>query len=78
MKKIEVFGPGCAKCRKSYETACRVVETRGIDAEVVKIEDLDEIVARGILRTPAVLVDGKQVVVGRVLRERDLEAHLDE
>jgi len=75
--KIEVFGPGCGKCKASYETACRVVAERGIEAEVVKIEDLDAIVARGVMRTPAVFVDGEKVVVGRVLRERDLVKFLE-
>ena len=75
--KIEVFGPGCASCRKSYETVRGFVEARGLPAEIVKVEGLDDIAARGILRTPAVVIDGVKLVEGRVLRERDLEKAID-
>ena len=74
--KIEVFGPGCRKCTQSAETARRFLAERGLSGEVVKITELDQMVARGVLRTPAVFVDGVKVVGGRVLREKDLEAHL--
>ncbi|MBD3161125.1 MAG: thioredoxin family protein, partial [Candidatus Latescibacteria bacterium] len=46
------------------------------EGEVVKLTDLETMVARGVLRTPAVFVDGGKVVEGRVLREKDLEAFL--
>ena len=74
--KIEVFGPGCGKCRQSYETARDYVESRGIEAEIVKITDLDAMAARGVLRTPAVMIDGVKIVEGRVLRDRDLDGRL--
>ncbi len=74
---IEVFGPGCPKCNQSAETARAFLAARGIDGEVVKFTDLDAMVSRGVLRTPAVFVDGEKVVEGRVLRDKDLEAHLE-
>ena len=73
---IEVFGPGCPKCQQSAETAKAFLSAKGIEGEVVKLTDLDTMVARGVLRTPAVFVDGEQVIAGRVLREKDLEAVL--
>lgn len=73
---IEVFGPGCAKCHRSAETAKAFLAGRSLPGEVVKHDDIDTMVERGILRTPTVLVDGEKVVEGRALRESDLEAHL--
>lgn len=73
---IEVFGPGCAKCHRSAEAARAFLASHAIEGEVVKHDDIDTMVARGILRTPTVIVDGVKVVEGRVLREADLEAHL--
>jgi len=70
---IEVFGPGCAKCNQSAEVAKAFLESRGIEGEVVKYSNLATMTERGVLRTPAVIVDGRKVVEGRVLREKDLE-----
>jgi small redox-active disulfide protein 2 len=70
---IEVFGPGCPKCSQSAEVARSFLASRSLAGEVVKITDLDAMVARGVLRTPAVFVDGERVLEGRVLREKDLE-----
>jgi small redox-active disulfide protein 2 len=74
--KIEVFGPGCPKCTQSAETARAFLAAKGIAGEVVKHTDLGAMVDRGVLRTPAVIVDGEKIVEGRVLREKDLEAFL--
>ena len=73
---IEVFGPGCAKCRRSFETARAFLARHALDGEVVKHADIDVMVERGVLHTPTVFVDGEKIVEGRVLRDRDLEACL--
>jgi small redox-active disulfide protein 2 len=73
---IHVYGPGCAKCNQSADTAREFVAKHGLDAEVVKVSDMDAIVAAGVLRTPATFIDGEKLVGGRVLREKDLEAWL--
>jgi small redox-active disulfide protein 2 len=74
---IEVFGPGCPKCDASAETAKAFLASHAIEGEVVKHTDLETMVARGVLRTPAVFVDGEKVLAGRVLREKDLEGWLE-
>ena len=71
---IEVFGPGCMKCNESADCAREFLAARGLDGEVVKITDLDTITARGVLRTPAVFIDGEKMLEGRKLREKDLAA----
>jgi len=64
--KIEILGSGCAKCKSVEKLVRNVVEELGIQADIVKIEDLQEIVNRGIMMTPAVFIDGESKIVGRV------------
>ena len=71
---IEVFGPGCLKCNESADCAREFLAGRGLEGEVVKVTDLDTITARGVMRTPAVFIDGEKVLEGRKLREKDLAA----
>ncbi|MBD3322781.1 MAG: thioredoxin family protein [Chitinivibrionales bacterium] len=66
MKKIQVLGTGCPKCRKLYEASQKVVEENGIDAEIGKVEDLNEIMNFGVMMTPALAIDGNVVVSGKV------------
>lgn len=66
MMKITVYGPGCAKCKQTEELVRRVVAETGVQADVVKVSDIKEMVAAGILSTPTVAVDGVMKVAGRV------------
>ena len=64
--KIEILGTGCPKCKATENAVRKVVEELGKDIEVVKVEDLKEIVNRGVMMTPAVVVDGEVKIVGHV------------
>jgi small redox-active disulfide protein 2 len=64
--KIDVFGPGCARCQETYRVVRHVVEEAGLACEVTKVEDIRQMVALGIMSTPAIAVDGKVVLAGRV------------
>jgi len=64
--KIEILGSGCAKCKSVEKLVKNIVEELGIQADIIKIEDLQEIVNRGIMMTPAVFIDGEAKIVGRV------------
>ena len=70
--KIEVLGTGCAKCNKLYEAVQDAVKTAGIDAEVVKVSDLMEIMKRGATITPALTVDGVIKSAGKVPKVDEL------
>lgn len=70
--KIEVLGTGCAKCSKLEATAKAAVEKLGIPYEIHHIRDINEIVGRGLMATPALAIDGKIVVAGRVPGEAEL------
>ena len=56
--KIEVLGTGCAKCTKLHALVEKVVAQVGVDAEVVKVESLDEIINYGVAFTPALVIEG--------------------
>jgi len=64
--QIRILGPGCARCKQLYEGTLQAVADLGLDADVEKVEDISEIVARGILATPALVVDGELVMAGQV------------
>ena len=64
--KIEVLGSGCAKCKRLHKNVEKAVKKAGIKAEVVKIEDITEIMERGVMMTPGLVIDGKVVSRGRV------------
>lgn len=66
MKKLEVLGPGCAKCGKLAELTAKAAADLGIECEVVKVTELNEILKRRIMLTPALVVDGVVKCSGRV------------
>lgn len=63
--KIEILGSGCSKCRSLTALVERVVKETGITAEIVKVEDIAEIVKRGVLSTPVLVIDGDIKLAGR-------------
>jgi small redox-active disulfide protein 2 len=65
MVKIEVLGTGCAKCKSLTKNVEKAVSELGIQAEVVKVDNLKEIMDRGVMMTPALYVDGESKMVGR-------------
>jgi len=64
--KIEVLGTGCAKCKRLEENVKKAVKEAGVQAEIVKIEDIDKIIGKGIMMTPALIIDGDEKAIGRV------------
>ncbi len=63
--KIQVLGPGCASCEGLASDVNALVGELGIECEIDKITDINEIVAAGVMLTPALLVDGEVKVAGR-------------
>ena len=64
--KIQILGTGCPNCKKTAANAEKAVKSLGIDAEIVKIEDIEEIMKYGIMMTPALAIDGEVKVSGKV------------
>jgi len=64
--KIEILGTGCPKCRQTEKIVQRAVEEAGVTVDIMKIEDLQDIIDRGVMITPVVVVDGDVKIVGHV------------
>jgi small redox-active disulfide protein 2 len=64
--RIQVLGPGCHNCKSSEAAVREAVASLGITAEIVKVTDYLEIAKMGVMKTPALAIDGKVVISGRV------------
>ncbi len=64
--EIKILGSGCSKCKTLEKLTRNIVEQNGIDATITKVEDIVEIMKYGIMTTPALVVDGKVEIKGRV------------
>jgi small redox-active disulfide protein 2 len=66
MKKIQVLGPGCANCSRLASVAEDVAKELGLEYEMEKVTEITAIVGFGVMKTPALAVDGKVLISGRV------------
>jgi len=66
MKKIQILGTGCPKCKKLAENVEAAAKELGIEFEIEKVTDINEIMKFGVMVTPALAVDGEVKVVGKV------------
>lgn len=66
MKQIKVLGPGCAKCKVTYNNALEAVRQSGIEAQVTKVEDIEEMMKYNILSTPVLVIDEEIKIKGRI------------
>jgi len=64
--KIEIMGPGCPRCHNTAENVNKALEELGLSAEVIHITNIDEMIDRGIIQTPALVIEGKLVMQGRI------------
>ena len=64
--QLLVMGPGCAKCGKLYEATEQAAKELGVPYELNKVTDLKQIMALGVMMTPALAVNGNLKVAGRV------------
>ena len=70
---IQVLGTGCPKCKALEKITREVVAQAGIDASITKVEDIMEIMKFNVMTTPALVVDGKVVLKGRVPSGEELK-----
>jgi len=76
--KIEVLGPGCARCQTLAGNAKTAVEGLGLACEIVKVTDMNEIVSRGVMMTPALAIDGVVKTIGKVTGVNEIQELLTE
>ena len=76
MKKIQILGSGCAKCRKLAENAEAAAKELGIEYELEKVTDINEIIKMGVVMTPAMVVDGEIKIVGKAPSAEEIKESL--
>ena len=74
--RIQILGTGCPKCKKLTENATAAAEALGVEYEIEKITDINEIMKSGVMMTPALVVDGDVKSVGKVLSADDIKKFL--
>ncbi|MFZ3132903.1 MAG: thioredoxin family protein [Desulfosporosinus sp.] len=74
--KIKILGMGCSNCKKLEENTREAVKELGIEASVEKVENIQEIMAYGVMKTPALVVDEQVKVMGRILSVEDIKKYL--
>ena len=74
--EIKILGSGCSKCKTLEKLTREVVEQNGIDASITKVEDIVEIMKFGVMATPALVVDGKVMIKGRVPSSEEIKEAL--
>lgn len=73
---IKVLGSGCANCKKLEENTRKAVEELGIEATIEKVEDFKKILGYGVMKTPALVVDEKVKIMGRVAAPDEIKKYL--
>jgi small redox-active disulfide protein 2 len=71
--KIAILGPGCAKCKQLYENTRKALEEAGVQAEVTKVEDMQEISRYNVFMTPALVIDGTVKSTGKVVKPEQIK-----
>lgn len=77
MKKIQILGTGCPKCKQLTERVEAVAKELGLEFEVEKVTELNEIMKFGVMMTPAMAVDGEVKTVGKVPSDDELKKILE-
>ena len=70
---IRIIGLGCYRCQELYDNTLLAVSELGLDAEVTKVEDINEMLTRGIMYPPALVVDEELVLAGQVATTRRIK-----
>ena len=73
IKEVKILGPGCAKCKTTYQVIEKVINENNLDVKLTKIEDITEIMSYNVMGTPAVVVDGTVKIKGHVPSESEIK-----
>ncbi len=76
MKKVQILGTGCPKCKALAQNAETAAKELGLEYTLEKVMDIKEIMKFGVMMTPALVVDGQVKVVGKVLSPEQIKAML--
>ena len=77
MKKIQILGAGCSKCEKLAENVEAAAKEAGIEYEIEKVTEINDIMSYGVMITPALAVDGQVKVAGKVPSPEEITKMLE-
>ena len=69
---IKILGTGCSNCKKLEANAKEALEKSGVAAEIIKVQDMKDIMAYGVMRTPALVIDEKVKSYGKITSVEDI------
>ena len=69
---VKIIGSGCPDCSRLYDNTAAALTELGIEADIVKVGDLIEIVKLGVMSAPSLMVDGKLLVSGKVASQKEI------
>lgn len=72
MTQIKVLGPGCPKCKTTYNNVLEALKQTNIEANVEKIEDIEEMMKYNVLTTPVLMIDDEMKIKGRIAQVREI------
>lgn len=72
MKEIKVLGPGCPKCKTTYSNVLEALKQTNIEANVEKVEDIEEMMKYNILTTPVLMIDEEIKIKGRIAQVNEI------
>lgn len=76
MKKVQILGAGCPKCKQLAANAEEAAELAGVECEFEKVTDINEIIKFGVMMTPALVIDGKVESTGKLLSPEEIKEML--
>lgn len=76
--QIKVFGPGCPRCKKTEENAVEALKELNLEAGIVKVSDLQEIMSHGIMMTPGLAIDEEVVSTGKIPSVEEIKEWISE
>lgn len=71
--EVKVLGPGCAKCKTTFQVIEKVIKENNLDVKLTKVDNIMEMMSYNIMTTPAVVVDGEVKMKGQVPSESDVK-----
>jgi len=72
MKEIKVLGPGCPKCKTTYTNVLEALKQSGVEAQVTKVEDIEEMMSYNVLMTPVLMINEEIKIKGRVAQVKEI------
>ncbi len=76
MQKIQILGTGCKKCNDLTANAEQAAKSIGVDVQIEKVTQLNDIMAFGVMTTPGLVIDGKVISQGKLLSAKQIAEYL--